>query len=80
MGRAVGFMQGAAKVQPLSEGPRYDVITVDTQFRHVQIGVSPTGRVVRVWVDGEEALPPVFTRAQTEKIVAARPKGARRVR
>jgi hypothetical protein len=50
-----GFRYGAANVTRVShvEG-RYHVIGIDTPHRHVQVGVSPTGRSVRVWVDGEE--------------------------
>lgn len=50
-----GFEFGAARVTRVAhvEG-RYHVIGVDTPHRHVQVAVSPTGRAVRVWVDGKE--------------------------
>lgn len=50
-----GFEFGAARVTRMShvEG-RYHVIALDTPHRHVQIAVSPTGRSVRVWIDGDE--------------------------
>jgi len=50
-----GFAYGAAHVTRMShvEG-RYHVLAVDTPQRHVQIAVSPTGRSVRVWIDGAE--------------------------
>jgi hypothetical protein len=50
-----GFEYGAAHVTRMAyvEG-RYHVLAVDTPYRHVQIGVSPTGRSVRVWMDGQE--------------------------
>lgn len=33
----------------------YEVIDLDVGDRHVQVSVSPTGRSVRVFVDGTEA-------------------------
>ena len=50
-----GFEFGAAKVTRMShiEG-RYHVVAVDTPYRQLQVAVSPTGRTVRVWLDGEE--------------------------
>ncbi len=50
-----GFKYGAANVTRVAyiEG-RYHVLGIDTPYRRVQIGVSPTGRSVRVWVDGRE--------------------------
>jgi hypothetical protein len=50
-----GFEFGASRVTRMAhiEG-RYHVIAVDTPYRHVQIAISPTGRSVRVWVDGSE--------------------------
>ena len=53
-----GFEWGAAKVTRLAHiDGRYHVMAVDTPHRHVQIGVSPTGRAVRVWIDGKEVKP-----------------------
>lgn len=53
--RRFGFEFGKARVTRMAhvEG-RYHVIAVDTPHRHVQLAVSPTGRSVRVWVDGKE--------------------------
>ncbi len=50
-----GFAFGAARVTRVShiEG-RYHVVGLDTPYRHVQLAVSPSGRSVRVWIDGEE--------------------------
>lgn len=54
-----GFEWGAGRVTRMAhiEG-RYHVLAVDTPHRHVQIGISPTGRSVRVWVDGTERVAP----------------------
>ncbi len=50
-----GFRFGAAVIQRIAhiEG-RYHVLGLDTPYRHVQIGISSTGRAVRVWIDGKE--------------------------
>ena len=50
-----GFEFGAARVTRMAfiEG-RYHVLGIDTPQRHVQVAVSPTGRSVRVWIDGQE--------------------------
>ena len=50
-----GFKYGAGIIQRIChvEG-RYHVLGIDTPYRHVQIGISPSGKSVRVWVDGEE--------------------------
>jgi hypothetical protein len=53
-----GFEFGSARVTRMAhiEG-RYHVMAVDTPHRHVQVAVSPTGRSVRVWMDGVELGP-----------------------
>lgn len=50
-----GFQFGKANVTRMAhvEG-KYHVIAVDTPDHHVQIGISPTGRAVRIWKDNEE--------------------------
>jgi hypothetical protein len=55
-----GFEYGAAHVTRLTHiDGRYHVIAIDTPDHHLQIAVSPTGRAVRVWRDGDELAPPV---------------------
>ena len=50
-----GFEWGKARVTRMAHiKDRYHVICLDTPHRHVQLAVSPTGRSVRVWIDGEE--------------------------
>jgi hypothetical protein len=51
-----GFEFGAARVTRMAHiDGRYHVMCIDTPTRHVQVAVSPTGRSVRVWMDGREA-------------------------
>lgn len=45
---------GAARITRVGAAGRYHVLDVDTPYRNVQIAVSPTGRSVRVWIDGVE--------------------------
>ena len=47
-----GFKWGYVKVQRLTEHRGNRILGVDTPHRRLEICVSPTGRSVRVWLDG----------------------------
>lgn len=49
-----GFRWGQVDVTRAFEHKGHRSIYVDTDFHGLQIGVSPTGRSVRVWLDHKE--------------------------
>lgn len=54
-----GYRGSKRIVPPAGEDSAFDV---DQWARRVDVSVSPTGRSVRVWVDGEEVLSPSINR------------------
>lgn len=49
-----GFNWGVAEVTRMAEIRGIKVIALKTPHHNLQISVSPTGRSVRVWLDGAE--------------------------
>lgn len=45
------------RFQPRPDGGRYHVVNVDAGNRHVEVTISPTGRSVHVYVDGQRVAP-----------------------
>lgn len=49
-----GFKWGVATVARLMQHRGSRVIGIDTPHRHLEVSISPTGRSVRVWLNGKE--------------------------